>query len=114
MPEVIEATSVTEALELLERFRPDVLLSDITMPGEDGYMLIQKVKALEQSQGRLIPAAALTANAREEDHRRALAAGFQMHISKPIESEKLIATVAQLAGRAKQAGVRTIQERRKP
>jgi len=112
--EVIEATSVTEALELLERFRPDVLLSDITMPGEDGYMLIQKVKALEQSQGRLIPAAALTANAREEDHRRALAAGFQMHISKPIESEKLIATVAQLAGRAKQAGVRTIQERRKP
>ncbi|HZR45838.1 MAG TPA: response regulator, partial [Candidatus Manganitrophaceae bacterium] len=110
---VIQAASAKEALQLLERFRPDVLLSDITMPGEDGYMLIQKVKALERAQGRSIPAAALTANAREEDHRRALAAGFQMHISKPIESEKLLATVVRLAGRAKQTELQIRKERRK-
>lgn len=111
---VIQATSSAEALLLLEQFRPDVLLSDITMPGEDGYVLIQKVKALEQAQGRSIPAAALTANARKEDHQRALAAGFQMHISKPIEAERLISTVARLAGRARQTDLQAGRERKRP
>jgi PAS domain S-box-containing protein len=111
---VIEAASVIEALQLLEGFKPDVLLSDITMPGEDGYALIQKVKALEQAQGIEIPAAALTANARPEDHRRALAAGYRMHISKPIEPEKLITSVARLAGRVPQTHLKTAEDRTTP
>jgi len=96
--EVKACGSAREALELLEQWRPDVLLSDIGMPGEDGYSLINKVRALPPEKGGHTPAAAFTAYAREEDRERALAAGYQMHIAKPISSDELVSTLAQLAG----------------
>ena len=96
--EVKTCGSAREALELLEQWRPDVLLSDIGMPGEDGYSLISKVRALPPEKGGHTPAAAFTAYAREEDRERALAAGYQMHIAKPISSDELVSTLAQLAG----------------
>lgn len=89
--------SAHEALEVLQEWKPDVLMSDIGMPGEDGYSLIGKVRSLSDESGGRIPAAALTAYAREEDRRRALAAGYQMHVAKPISSSQLVATVAHLA-----------------
>jgi signal transduction histidine kinase len=97
--EVKTCASAPEALETLKRWKPDILMSDIGMPEEDGYSLIRKVRSLSAESGGLIPAAALTAYAREEDRERALAAGFQMHVAKPISSGELISTVAGLAGR---------------
>jgi signal transduction histidine kinase/ActR/RegA family two-component response regulator len=89
--------SATEALELLKDWMPDVLMSDIGMPGEDGYALIKKVRSLSPETGGRIPAAAITAYARKEDRARALAAGFQVHLAKPISSDQLLATIAHLA-----------------
>ncbi len=77
----------------------DVLLSDISMPGEDGYTLIRRVRQLSAEAGGQIPAAALTAHARSEDYAEALAAGFQMHLSKPVAPDQLVFAVANLAGR---------------
>ena len=91
------AASATEALDALELSRPDILISDIEMPGEDGYSLIVRLRARERETGGWLPAAALTAHARTEDRLRALAAGFQMHLAKPIEPAELLATVASLA-----------------
>jgi CheY-like chemotaxis protein len=96
--EVKTCGSAREALELLQQWRPDVLLSDIGMPDEDGYSLISKVRALPPEKGGHTPAAAFTAYAREEDRERALAAGYQMHIAKPISSDDLVSKLAQLAG----------------
>ncbi|MEH1814800.1 MAG: ATP-binding protein [Nostoc sp.] len=95
-------SSVGEALEALERLKPDVLVSDIGMPDEDGYSLIRKVRAQESEQGEKILAVALTAFARDEEHRLALQAGFQVHVSKPIEPEELVKVVANLAKGSKQ------------
>ena len=95
--EVLAVGSADEALRELERFRPHVLLSDIGMPGEDGYSLIRRVRALPPERGGRIPAAALTAFARGEDRRRALLAGFQMHVAKPVDIHDLAAVVAALA-----------------
>jgi CheY-like chemotaxis protein len=95
--EVKTCDSAREALELLQQWQPDVLLSDIGMPDEDGYSLIKKVRALPPERGGHTPAAAFTAYAREEDRQRALAAGYQMHIVKPISSDELVSTLAQLA-----------------
>jgi CheY-like chemotaxis protein len=89
--------SAREALAEIERRRPDVLVSDIGMPGEDGYSLIRKVRAMTKD--RPIPAAALTAYARMEDRTRAMLAGFQSHIAKPIEPDELLIVVATLVGR---------------
>jgi CheY-like chemotaxis protein len=97
--EVMTAASVAEALELFEQWRPDVLVSDIGMPGEDGYALIARVRKLEAGQGGRVPAIALTAYARAEDRVRALKAGFQVHVPKPIEPVELVTVVASLAGR---------------
>ncbi len=97
--EVRAVTSAAEALGLLEVFRPDVLVSDIGMPHEDGYTLMRKVRALGPEHGGAIPAAAVTAYARTEDRMRALLAGFQTHIAKPVERAELAAVVASLAGR---------------
>ena len=97
--EVITADSSSEALSLLEQFKPDVLVSDIGMPFEDGYELIRKVRALPAEQGGGIPAVALTAYARAEDRLRTLRAGYQMHIPKPVEIAELVAIVANIAGR---------------
>ena len=91
---VTAATSSGEALQMLEQLQPDVLVSDIGMPGQDGYTLIRKVR----EQGRKMPAIALTAYAREEDCQMTLTAGFQIHVSKPVEPAELAALVAKLAG----------------
>jgi CheY-like chemotaxis protein len=89
--------SAAEAVKRVESWRPDVLLSDIGMPGEDGYELIRRVRELPADRGGRTPAAALTAFARGEDRRRALRAGFQMHLAKPVEIQELATVVASLA-----------------
>jgi PAS domain S-box-containing protein len=96
---VTTAASAAEALLLLEETRPDVLISDIGMPEEDGYELIDKVRALPVERGGKIPAVALTAYARAEDRLRALRTGYQMHVPKPVELAELVAIVARLTER---------------
>ena len=98
------AGSADEALTLVERERPDVLLSDIEMPGEDGYTLIRRLRMLPAGRGSDVPAAAVTAYARAEDRERALAAGFQRHVAKPIEPESLADLVLELAAQRHRAG----------
>lgn len=93
------ASSAAEALLLLEETSPDVLISDIGMPEEDGYELILKVRALPMERGGKIPAVALTAYARAEDRLRALRTGYQMHVPKPVELAELVAIVARLTER---------------
>ena len=97
--QVLTAGSATAALDALERERPDVLLADIGMPGEDGYALIARVRALPPERGGRTPAAALTAYARGEDRLRALRSGFQIHLPKPVKAAELITVIARLAGR---------------
>ena len=89
------ATSVAAALELLEWYRPDVVVSDLAMPGEDGYALISKLRALDCTE--TIPAVALTSYVRVEDRTRALSAGFNMFVPKPVQPEELITAIANLA-----------------
>ena len=101
--EVLVATSAAEALQILEAAAPDVLLSDLEMPEQSGYALIRRVRQLPAEKGGRIPAAALTAYARLEDRTRALRAGFQMHISKPLNPMELATIVASLAGRLQEA-----------
>jgi signal transduction histidine kinase/CheY-like chemotaxis protein len=98
--EVITSRSAEEALAALEEHKPDILISDLGMPDEDGYSLISKVRALPEERGGQIPAAALTAYARAEDRMRVLRSGFQFHLPKPIDSAELVTVVASLAGRA--------------
>ena len=93
---VVTAGSAAEAMQLLQLHDVNVLLADIAMPGEDGYSLIRRLRALDASVAT-VPAAALTAFAREEDRQEALDAGFQLHLSKPIDANSLIAAVATLA-----------------
>ena len=88
-----------EALELVRRHRPDVLVSDIQMPGGDGYELLARVRALPEGEGADTPAVALTAYSSAIDRTRALAAGFRMHVAKPVDPSELTAVVATLAGR---------------
>jgi hypothetical protein len=97
--EVITAGSASEALDAVERLRPDVLITDLGMPEEDGYSLIAKVRELPAERGGQIPAAALTAYVRAEDRVKVLRAGFQLHVPKPIEPAELVTVVANLAGR---------------
>ncbi|HKZ78389.1 MAG TPA: ATP-binding protein [Pyrinomonadaceae bacterium] len=101
--EVRACQSVHEAMQMFECWRPDVLMSDIGMPGEDGYSLINRVRSLPAERGGQIPAAALTAYAREDDRKRVLAAGYQMHIAKPVTSGQLVSVLAHLAGCATQS-----------
>jgi CheY-like chemotaxis protein/two-component sensor histidine kinase len=91
--------SAREALDAVSRETPDVVVSDIRMPGEDGYAFIRKLRALSPERGGRTPAVALTAYPRVEDRARALAAGFQMHVPKPVQPNELAAVVAALAGR---------------
>jgi signal transduction histidine kinase/CheY-like chemotaxis protein len=97
---VTAAGSADEALEALQRAPPDVLVSDIGMPGKDGYDLIRLVRALSPERGGRVPAAALTAYAQAEHRRAALVAGYQLYLPKPIEPAVLADAVARLAGRA--------------
>jgi CheY-like chemotaxis protein len=93
------AGNADDALRLIGEHRPDVLVSDIGMPGQDGYALIRRVRALPPGGGRNLPAMALTAYARTEDRVKAVRAGFQAHVAKPVEPVELLAVVASLAGR---------------
>lgn len=95
--EVVTAGCGKEALQLLSQIRPHVLVMDIGMPDEDGYTVIRKVRQLPRTSGGNVPALALTAFARSEDRRRAILAGFQMHIAKPVEPAELVALIASLA-----------------
>jgi CheY-like chemotaxis protein len=91
------ASSSAEALEIIRLGKLDVLVSDIGMPGEDGHALVRRVRTLPPEQGGRVPAVALTAYARAEDRVKAIRAGFQMHLAKPVEPAELIAMVASLA-----------------
>ena len=97
---VAAVASVCEAMQQIEAASPDVLVSDIGMPEADGYELIRQVKRLSQQRGVEIPAIALTAYAKQEEKHKALGAGFQMHLPKPVEPSELLASVAKLAGRS--------------
>jgi signal transduction histidine kinase/ActR/RegA family two-component response regulator len=97
---VRDCGSAGEALKTLRQWQPDVMMSDIGMPKEDGYDLIRRVRALPEEQGGRVPAAALTAYARADDRARVLAAGYQLHVAKPIGSVELVSAVASLARQA--------------
>jgi PAS domain S-box-containing protein len=96
--EVRAVASAPETLDLLEEWLPDVLISDIGMPGEDGYALIRRVRSLPQDGGGRVPAIALTAYVKADDRRKALAAGFQTHVGKPVDPDELALVVAGLVG----------------
>jgi PAS domain S-box-containing protein len=100
--EVTTAASASEAFKQIVSVRPDVLVSDIGMPGEDGYWLIRKVRALKDDLAR-VPAIALTAYARADDARKAFLAGYQMHVAKPVEPATLTAVVFDVGGRNHEA-----------
>jgi signal transduction histidine kinase/CheY-like chemotaxis protein len=93
---VLTAASAAAALDLLKRERVDVMLADVAMPGQDGYTLIRTIRGLPATEIASIPAAALTAFARNEDREKALQAGFQLHLAKPVEARALVAAVAKL------------------
>jgi CheY-like chemotaxis protein len=93
------AASAAEALEMIAASPPDALVADIGMPGEDGYSLMRKIRKLPSRSGGTVPALALTAYARPEDRARALTAGFQQYVAKPVEPDELAAVVAELTGR---------------
>ncbi|MEH2086024.1 ATP-binding protein [Nostoc sp.] len=97
---VTAVTSAKEALQILAKSEPDMLLSDIGMPEMDGYMLMRQVKALQANQAKRIPAIALTAYAGEINQQQALEAGFQKHLSKPVEPDELVKAIATLIGRS--------------
>lgn len=101
---VTTAGSVQEAMTLLATQRLDLLVSDIGMPGEDGYDLIRRVRALPHARGGDMPAAALTAYARAEDRQRMLNAGYSIHLAKPVEPAELVAVVATLSRFLHRAG----------
>jgi len=91
------ARSAAEAMEAMEEFRPELLLCDIAMPGEDGYAFIRRLRAFGSGHAGNVPALAFTALARDEDREHALAAGFQMHLAKPVDIDRLTDAVVTLA-----------------
>jgi CheY-like chemotaxis protein len=93
--------SAAAALDQLKRWRPDVLVSDVEMPGEDGYSLIGKVRALGAGDGGETPAVALTAYGRLQDRLRAIDAGFTVHLAKPVDPAELTVVVASVAEQAR-------------
>ncbi len=97
------AGSARRALELWRELAPDVLISDIGMPEQDGYALIETIRAMPQDQRSTIPAIALSAYTRTEDRIKAIKAGFQMHLSKPADSLELLTMVSSLVARSKRA-----------
>jgi CheY-like chemotaxis protein len=99
---VREAASVTDATAALREALPDVLVSDLAMPGEDGYHLMRRLKTLSELGGE-VPAIAVTGLAREADRRAALAAGFVAYLVKPVSPAELVTEVARAAGRIETA-----------
>jgi CheY-like chemotaxis protein len=96
---VTAVSSAREAIAAIRTSHPDVLVSDIAMPGEDGYGLIQRVRAMDLDHGKAIPAVAITAYAKEEDRQRAFSSGYQHYLSKPVELSELVSAVADAARR---------------
>lgn len=96
--EVATAASAAEAFIRLDEYRPNILISDIAMPEEDGYSFVRRVRSLPREAGGALPAIALSAYAREEDRRKSLSAGFQAHLAKPVEPQELLSTLARWAG----------------
>jgi CheY-like chemotaxis protein len=92
--EVTSVGSAREALDVLEREKPHIMVSDIAMPGEDGYTLLKKIRALPPERGGRIPAIALTAHSLVQDRLQSLRAGFQSHVPKPVVPEELVEVVA--------------------
>jgi CheY-like chemotaxis protein len=92
--QTVQAASAKEALAAMQRRLPDVIVSDIGMPGQDGNDLLRSIRALPAEQGGRIPAIALTAYVTSEDRARTLSAGFQAHIAKPADANEIIAAVA--------------------
>jgi CheY-like chemotaxis protein len=92
--ETIAATSAFEALEIVKQVKPDLLISEISLPNEDGYSLMRKVKAVEKARQVEIPAIALTTYDGEDDRAHALSVGFEKHLPKPFDIDELITTVA--------------------
>ena len=103
---VTVAASVADALAAWQRDPHDVLLSDVAMPGEDGYSLVRKIQTIARASGQAVPAVAVTAYASAEDRERALQAGYQDHLCKPVDPGALITAVARLAGRQPPRGPR--------
>ena len=101
--DVVAVSSAAEAYAQItstsSQWRPDVMVTDIGMPGEDGYSLIRRVREWERNRGIYIPAVALTAYGRVEDRMRALSAGFQMHVAKPVEPAELAVVIMSLVRR---------------
>jgi CheY-like chemotaxis protein len=95
---VAAAGSVVEASRLFDAGRPDIVLSDIGLPGEDGFALVRALRRRAPEDGGLVPAVAITAFARAEDRARALQAGFQAHLSKPVDPEDVVSLVAHYLG----------------
>jgi CheY-like chemotaxis protein len=96
---VTAVSSAVDALTAIKANRPDVLISDIAMPDEDGYALIEKVRLLDHGEDQAIPAVAITAYAKEEDRERALSSGFQIYLPKPVELTELVSVIARAARR---------------
>ena len=97
---VVQAVpNAAEALRAMDGERPDVIVSDVDMPDEDGYSFLRTLRALPPERGGGVPAVALTAYARPEDRVRALSAGFQMHVPKPVQPTELAAVIASLSRR---------------
>ena len=90
------APSAAEGFAALGAFRPELVISDIAMPDEDGYSLIRRIRALGESAGGAIPSIALTAFSRQEDRIRALSAGFTLHVSKPVLPRELVSSIRAL------------------
>ena len=97
--EVSCCESAAEALKAIRDWKPDLLVSDIGMPNEDGFSLIGKMRKMKSKRARETPAVALTAYVTNEDRERALAAGFQRHVAKPIEPAALVALIVEAIGR---------------
>jgi CheY-like chemotaxis protein len=103
---VTAVSTASEALEAIKSFKPDVVVSDIAMPGEDGYQLIRKIRAMDFDHRKPLPAVAITAYAKDEDRQKALSSGFQGYLAKPVELSEFITAVADALGIDKQPGNR--------
>ena len=112
--EVTAVDTVREGLAAARRVRPDVIVCDLAMPGDDGFVLIREIRSWPSDQGIVVPAVALTAHARPEDRDRALAAGFQVHLSKPVEPRALLEAVARLAVGGRGTAIPCADRRRGP
>jgi PAS domain S-box-containing protein len=93
------ASSASEAMERILAERPDILVCDIGMPGEDGYTFIRRLRSIDETQGSALPAVALSAYARSNDRTKAIRSGFQNHLAKPVEPAELLAVISSLANR---------------